>query len=352
MSAALKQQHGIDISPRTCGRIMAKNRDLYGIERPEKEEQPKKAMPFAAVRAHQYWSVDISYIEEHQVPDVDGPLYIITILDNHTRAIISSAPSKRQDLWAYLLVLFTGIYVHGAPEAIVSDGGKVFKANQALEIYENIGIGKEQIEHRKPWQDYVESHFSIMKRMEAYKLSQAASWEEFCDVHARFVADYNHQSHFAHLDRGDGKRTPAEVLGWVHGRYMPIPTLSEIFELLYGKRTIDRSGYIRYQRWRLYGDEGLVGEQASVWLMKETLTVTHAEQPVAQYAVAFGDDGRSFEDVTELRAFNPHPTPQPRLFDDEIMSEVEWRKVIRLPDYARRRGTPDKAGPLQSRLFA
>jgi hypothetical protein len=55
---------------------------------------------------------------------------------------------------------------------------------------------------------------------------------------------------------------------------VPIPILSEIFELLYGKRTIDKSGYICYQRWRLYSDEGLVGEQAAVWLMKETLTLT------------------------------------------------------------------------------
>ncbi|MGO8947925.1 MAG: hypothetical protein ACLQUY_09725 [Ktedonobacterales bacterium] len=218
--------------------------------------------------------------------------------------------------------MFTGIHVHGAPEAIVTDGGSVFKANQAMEIYDALGITKEQIEARKPWQDYVESHFSVMKRMEAYKLEQAASWEEFCNVHARFVADYNHQSHFAHLIREDGKRT------------------------------IDHSGYICYQRWRLYSDEGLVGEQAAVWLMKETLTVTHAELPVAQYAVDFGVDGRSFENITELRVFTPHPSPQLRLFDDEIMSEVEWRKVIRLPDYARRKLPPIGPGPLQSRLFA
>jgi putative transposase len=131
-----------------------------------------------------------------------------------------------------------------------------------------------------------------------------------------------------------------------------IPTLSEIFELLYGKRTIDRSGYIRYQRWRLYSDEGLVGEQAAVWLMKETLTVTHSEQPVAQYAVDFGPDGRSFENIAELRAFAPHHTPQPGLFDAQAMAEVEWRKVIRLPDYAPRKGVPSGAGLLQSRLFA
>jgi hypothetical protein len=95
-----------------------------------------------------------------------------------------------------------------------------------------------------------------------------------------------------------------------------------------------------------------VGEPAAVWLMKETLTVTHAEQPVAQYAVDFGPDGRSFENASELRAFASHTTPQPRLFDDAIMNEIEWRKVIRLPDYARRISLPTGAGPLQTRLFA
>lgn len=106
MAAALKQQYGIDISPRTCGRIMAKNREVYGIKPPEKEPKAKKSMPYSASRPHQYWSVDICYIEKHQVPDCSGPIYIITILDNHSRAIISSAPSKKQDLWAFLLVLY------------------------------------------------------------------------------------------------------------------------------------------------------------------------------------------------------------------------------------------------------
>ena len=133
---------------------------------------------------------------------------------------------------------------------------------------------------------------------------------------------------------------------------MPTPTLSQIFELLYGKRTIDRSGYIRYQRWRLYSDEGLVGEQAAVWLMKETLTVTYAEQLVSQYTVDFGPDGRSFERIAELRAFAPHQTPQLRLFDADALADVEWRMVLQLPEYAQRKSTPSGAHPLQARLFA
>lgn len=355
MAATLKQRYGIEVSARTCGRIMAQNRDLYGLQRPTPEPKPKKPMPFAAARPHQFWSVDICYIEKHHVPESSGSVYIITILDNYSRSIVASAPSKKQDLWAFLLVFFTAIHVHGAPEALVSDGGTVFKANHALEIYEQLGIKKEQIEHRKPWQDYVESHFAVMKRMEAYQLERATSWEEFCDVHARFIADYNHQEHFAHQERVDGKRTPAEVLGWIHGRHVPIPTLSQLFELLYGTRTIDRSGYIRYQNWRLYSDEGLVGERACVWLMKETLTITRQDIPdnlVAQYTVTYDADGRTFQGLNELRPFPPHPMPQQRLFDVETMRAIEWRKVIRLPSYRSRHSDIIPNGLLQQRLFA
>jgi transposase len=357
MAAALKQRYGIELSPRTCGRIMAKHRALYGLQppRPASGPKPKKPMPFAATRPHQYWSVDICYIEKHHVPDTDGPIYIITFLDNYSRSIVASAPSKKQDLWAFLLVFFTALHVHGAPEALVSDGGSVFRANQALEIYEQLAIRKEQIEGRKPWQDYVETHFAVMKRMEAYQLERATSWDAFCTVHARFIADYNHQEHFAHQDRADGKRTPAEVLSWVHGRFVPIPTLSQLFELLYGRRTVDRSGYIRYQRWRLYGDEGLVGERASVWLMKEMLTITFADEPMAQYTVTYGPDGRTFQDLAEVRPFTPHPLshlPQQRLFDDEAMRAIEWRKVLRLPAYAPRKPLVTMPALLQLRLFA
>jgi IS30 family transposase len=56
---------GIEVSPATCGRIMAANRQLYGLEQPKREGRPKLEMPFKAVRRHQYWSADIRYIEEH-----------------------------------------------------------------------------------------------------------------------------------------------------------------------------------------------------------------------------------------------------------------------------------------------
>src|SRR5262249_45842757 len=158
--------------------------------------KPKKPMPFATNIPHRWWSVDLCYIEKHRLPNTPGPVYIWTILDNASRQIVASAPSKTQTLWDFLLVLFTAIHVHGAPIGLASDGGSVFKANVALELYQRLGIEKQQIERRRPWQNYLESSFNIMKRMEACKLAQATSWEEFCAVHARFLVDYNHQQHF------------------------------------------------------------------------------------------------------------------------------------------------------------
>jgi hypothetical protein len=205
-----------------------------------------------------------------------------------------------------------------------------------------------------------------MKLMESYQLEAATSWEEFCAIHARFVGDFNHQAHFAHQEREDGLRTPAEVLGDAHGRQVAVPTLQHLFELLLTQRKVDGQGYIRYHHWRVYGDEGLAGEQASVWLGKETRTLTLAFDgaPLAQYAVRFSasdlpaakakrqkkrgkrpqqvsqppQQRAEIADLQETYRFPaPRPSLQPHLWDDETRSAIDWRKVYRLPAYAPRR---------------
>jgi transposase len=47
-------QIGIHLSPRTCGRILATNRELYGLKKPKGPVKDKREMPFAARRRHQY----------------------------------------------------------------------------------------------------------------------------------------------------------------------------------------------------------------------------------------------------------------------------------------------------------
>jgi transposase InsO family protein len=59
-------------------------------------------MPFAAQRRHQFWTVDIRYLD---TPLLEGKAYAITILENFSRAIVASMVSPTQDLAAYLKVL-------------------------------------------------------------------------------------------------------------------------------------------------------------------------------------------------------------------------------------------------------
>jgi len=62
---AALEQIGIKLSQRTCGRLLALNRSLYGIEVP-KDGGPrqKKEMPFKATSRHEYWSVLICLKEK------------------------------------------------------------------------------------------------------------------------------------------------------------------------------------------------------------------------------------------------------------------------------------------------
>jgi transposase len=258
--AALAQQ-GIHLSPRTCGRILALHRALGAPQPAAAMPHDPRPMPFAAQRRHQYWSVDIRYVEEHGL-ETGKPAYVISILENFSRATLASAISPRQDLTAYLIVLRAAVEAHGAPEALVSDGGGVFKAKHAQAVYAALGIRKEQIDAGQAWQNSIETHFNVMRRMADYHYARATTWAELQAVHDRFFADYNHQAHFAHRERTDGQVSPAAVLGWVQGAWCDPADLDRLFRLR-ATRVLNRGGSVRFRHWRLYGERGLAGARPS-----------------------------------------------------------------------------------------
>lgn len=162
-------QIGIHLSPRICGRVFALNRELSGLEKPKGPVKEKKEMPFAARRRHQYWSADIRYADNDRV---GGRTYVVSVLDNHSRAILASAVSRTQDLASYLSVLYAAVERYGSSEALVTDGGSVFRARQARAVYEALGIAKHEIERGRPWQNFVEMHFNVQRRMARLALRQ------------------------------------------------------------------------------------------------------------------------------------------------------------------------------------
>ncbi len=348
---------GIDLSPRTCGRVLAVNRRLYGLKKPKRGTKEKKEMPFHSARRHEIWSVDIRYIDHHlpesELPGGGGKVYVISILENHSRAILASAITTAQDTTAYLSILYTAIEKYGSPEVLVSDGGGVFKANQAKAIYRSLGINKEEIERRRPWQNFIETTFNIQRRMADYYFARAESWEELARAHDGWVESYNIQSHWAHRDRKDARRSPAEVLGFLTGvRHRPEDLQRAFFSTRF-TRVLDASGYARLKHWKIYAEEGLARREVALWLGAESLAVEFAGDTLARYAVEYSARTNRLREVKKPRLFETvhrRSPAQPRLFELIVLGEAGWLKALRKEEYAPRR--PRGPMALQQVLFA
>jgi transposase len=328
MSAALSRL-GIEVSPSTCGRIMAANRQLYGIEKPLRQPRAKLEMPFRASHRHEFWSADIRYIEEHLLPD-PKPVYVITIFENFSRAVLSSAISATQNGWDFLAVLAEAIRRYGVPEALVTDGGGQFYSNQALQLYDLLGIRKERIDPGQPWQDFAETLFSIQRRLADHAFSNARTWPEIQQAHQTWWNNYNIEKHYAHRERQDGRHSPEAVLRGMLGRTIPEEVLSRALYATQFTRQIDRHGYVRFKHWKFFGENGLpAGEDVSVWVYENTLKVEHQATTLSLYAVRLSSDQREITEVKNARRLETHfRSPQLDLWR---ISDTEWLLALRRP---------------------
>jgi hypothetical protein len=322
---------GINVSPATCGRIMAANRQLYGLQRPpHSPPRPKLEMPFKAARRHEFWSADIRYIEEHLLPD-PRPVYVITIFENFSRAVLSSAISASQTQWDYLAVLADAIRRYGAPEAIVTDGGGQFYSTAALQLYDMLGIRKERIEPGEPWMNYAETLFSIQKRLADHAFSNARTWLEIQQAHQTWWHNYNAEHHYAHRERQDGRHSPLEVLRGMLGRTIPEEVLARALYATQFTRQIDKHGYVRFKHWKFFGENGLpAGEEVSVWVYEDTLKVEHQATTLSLYSVRLSPDQRQITEVKNARRLETHfRSPQLDLWQ---LSDTEWLLALRRPE--------------------
>jgi hypothetical protein len=227
-------------------------------------------MPFKAERRHQYWSADIRYIEEHLLPD-PKPVYVITIFENFSRMVLSSAISATQTQWDFLSVLANAIQRYGAPEALVTDGGGQFYSTVAVQLYDMLAIRKERIDPGQPWENYAETLFSIQRRLGDHAFSNARTWPEIHQAYQTWWQNYNVEHHYAHRERQDGRHSPEAVLRGMLGRTIPEEVLSRALYATQFTRQIDKSGYVKFKHWKFFGENGLpAGEEVSVWVYENT----------------------------------------------------------------------------------
>ena len=337
---------GIEVSPATCARIMAANRQLYGLEKPKRQPRTKLEMPFKATRRHEYWSADIRYIEEHLLPD-PKPVYVITIFENFSRMVLSSAISATQNQWDYLAVLADAIRRYGAPEALVTDGGGQFSSTVAVQLYDMLGIRKERIDPGEPWENYAETLFSIQRRLADHAFSNARTWPEIQQTHQTWWQNYNAEHHYAHRERQDGRHSPSDVLRGMLGRTFPEEVLSRALYATQFTRHLDKHGYIRFKHWRFFGENGLAGSDVSVWVYEDTLKIEYQATALSLYSVRLSSDQRQITAVKNARRLETHfRSPQLDLWQ---LSDTEWLLALRRPEPGPRK-KPSKIVALAEQL--
>src|SRR4029453_10535871 len=115
------------------------------------------------------------------------------------------------------------------------------------------------------------------RRLVDWDFAQAGSWPELLAVHDHWVTEHNYQDHWGHQDRPEDRRSPAAVLQRVCGRLFSPEGLHRIFYSTRFGRVLDRAGYARFRRWRVYAEDGLRGKPVAVWRDADALPpVYHA----------------------------------------------------------------------------
>ena len=90
-------------------------------------------------------------------------------------------------------------------------------------------------------------------------------------------------------------------------------------------RVLDRSGYATWRRWRVYGEEGLAGREAALWLREKTLTVEIGGETLSRYAVELAaGTGRPQAVARPVLFGTAIPPTQPKLFALSILGEGGW----------------------------
>ena len=106
---------------------------------------------------------------------------------------------------------------YGCPKQIVSDNGSVFKAHLLERAIDRLGIDWHNIEKGKPWQNLMESHFSIEYCLLDSYAKASVDLKDIQRQHGRFIDEYNISGHWHHKAyTEDGRiyyKSPQTILG-------------------------------------------------------------------------------------------------------------------------------------------
>jgi hypothetical protein len=338
-----------DRSVRTVERIMALNRQVYpdipgtaGHRAPKAAPQPH---PFKASAAHEDWFIDGRMmdfaLEGHR-------WWSLIILDGYSRTMLAGAVAPSEASWVALTVLYTACQRYGVPVHLISDSGGAFISDAFEGVCPRLAIAHKTIisTEGQSYQNLMETHFNIQRRVYDYQLALTRTPSEFEAAPQRFLDLYNPTAHQGLLKEHFTLPIPLPVLGESKGRLSPPPELVRKFAHALFVRTTKRYGCVTLHHSHFYVDRGVPQTPVLLWVSGEDLRAVYAQVLVAEYHCHY--DLRTRQ-VTHLRLGQWYPSPlaarqaQGALVERTPQDSI----VVSRPPSVRRQA----AGPLQAEQF-
>ena len=324
-------------SQATVGRAMALNRQFHDAPPAwvsDRAQPPPgaeaKHLKYVPEACHHYWYVDIRYLVRLD----EKWIYSLCIIDGYSRLILAGMASPYQDSVAVLQLLYAAISSYGCPLGLVSDNGSVFTGHAYSNVLARLQIEPCYDDKGKPWENLIEAQFKVQLRLADAKFEQATTLEEVQSRHAEFVETFNGTPHWAHQERADDKRTPAQVLGASRGRGIDPGELQGIFKLTQTARTVNRFGYVSIQRFYIYAERGLARKRVAVWIYEGQLRLEYEQQVLAHYHTIYDRQHQHVQQIDQPLLYRtPFMSPQMELWE---LDETQWLKVRERAGWARR----------------
>lgn len=134
---------------RTMGLEAVYPRPKTSKPNPEHKIYPYLLRDLVIDRPNQVWATDITYVPMHR-----GFMYLIAIMDWHSRKVLSWRVSNTMDVDFCLEALDEAIRIHGCPELFNTDQGSQFTSNIFTGKLEEHGI-KISMDGRGRYQDNI-----------------------------------------------------------------------------------------------------------------------------------------------------------------------------------------------------
>lgn len=136
------RKYGLIVNRKRVSRLM----NLMGIQgvapgpstskpHPKSRKYPYLLKDIRLERANQAWSSDITYI-----PTVKGFMYLVAIIDNYSRSILSYELSNTMDTDFCVRALKKALLKYGTPEIFNTDQGSQFTSDEFTGILHENGI--------------------------------------------------------------------------------------------------------------------------------------------------------------------------------------------------------------------